>query len=263
MADLLVSQLGLVPYQEALELQQRLRTARTAGALDDTLLLLEHPPVITRGRRSDDSELGLGEAFLRERGVDVVTTDRGGKATYHGPGMLVGYVIAGAPDIQRFLRQIERAIIAALAQQGVVAHQRPSTPEENLTGVWVGDAARGEHRKIASLGLHVSRGVTMHGFAIGADNDLEPWSWFTPCGLPTAQMTSVSAETGRSPTLPCLRKRIGTELARELGLRQRFISRARIESRAATLAAVAGGAEPTVADGTATERLVATPAALR
>ena len=230
MADLLVSQLGLVPYAEALELQTRVRAARIGGALDDTLLLLEHPPVVTRGRRTADGELGLGEEFLRSRGVDVITTDRGGYATYHGPGMLVGYVICAAPDIQVFLRQLERAIIAALALEGVPAHQRASTPEENLTGVWAGDESAGEHRKIASIGLHVSHGITMHGFAIGADNDLEPWSWFTPCGLPSAQMTSLGEETGRSSTLPCLRKRVPVELARELGLRQRLISRGRLEA---------------------------------
>jgi lipoyl(octanoyl) transferase len=233
MADLLVSQLGLLPYNEALELQTEVRAARIDERIDDTLLLLEHTPVVTRGRRTKDNELGLGEEFLRSRGVDVITTDRGGYATYHGPGMLVGYVIAGAPDIQKFLRQIERAIIAALAEEGVPAHQRPSTPEENLTGVWVGDESRGEHRKIASLGLHVSHGITMHGFAIGADNDLEPWSWFTPCGLPSAQMTSVGAETGRDVTLPCLRKRVAAQLAHELGLRQRLISRERLEARIA------------------------------
>ncbi len=237
MADLLVCNLGLVPYEEALELQHRLREARIEGAIGDVLLLLEHPPVVTRGRRSDPSELGLGEAFLRAQGVDVITTQRGGLATYHGPGMLVGYPIVGITDVHEYLRTLERAIVAALKEEGLDACQRASTPEENLTGVWVGAPSR----KIASLGVHVSRGVTAHGFAIGADNDLTPWSWFTPCGLPTAQMTSVGAETGRTGTLPCLRKRAANHVARELGLRQRLVSRSRLEAMAGAGAATPSG----------------------
>ncbi len=243
-------QLGLVPYDEALTLQLALREARIDGRIGDVLLLLEHPPVVTRGRRSADAELLLGEDFLRAQGFDVVTTQRGGLATYHGPGMLVGYPIVAAPDVVEYLRLLERALVAALAEEGVAAHQRESTPEQNLTGVWVGGPGElagaapplradgtplpfaGVHRKIASLGVHMSRGVSTHGFAIGADNDLAPWDWFTACGLPEVRMTSVGQETGRSSTLPCLRKRVAVAVARELGLRQRLISRARLEAQA-------------------------------
>ncbi len=251
MAELLVSHLGLVPYEEALELQLALRDARIEGRIGDVLLLLEHPPVVTRGRRSTASELLLGEDFLRSQGFDVVTTQRGGLATYHGPGMLVGYPIVQTPDVVEYLRTLERALIAALAEEGVSAHQRPSTPDQNLTGVWVGgpgETARsgaaprradgapvphaGAHRKIASLGVHISRGVSTHGFAVGADNDLTPWDWFTACGLPEVRMTSVGQETGRAETLPCLRKRVAVAVARELGLRQRLISRSRLEAQA-------------------------------
>ncbi len=186
MSELRVCQMGLVPYADALALQERLREDRLAERIGDTLLLLEHPPVITRGRRSREDELVLGEAFLREHGFDVVTTQRGGLATYHGPGMLVGYPIVRTDDVVAYLRSLEQAIVGALAEQGVSAHRRESTPEENLTGVWVGgpDELRGGaapqradgapvphagvHRKIASLGVHVSRGVAIHGFAIGA-----------------------------------------------------------------------------------------------
>jgi lipoyl(octanoyl) transferase len=253
----LVCHLGLVPYQEALELQLALRQARIAGEIDDVLLLLEHPPVVTRGRRSPDSDLGLGEAFLRKQGVDVITTQRGGYMTYHGPGMLVGYPIVAAPDVHEYLRALERALVGVFAEEGVDAHQRESTPEENLTGVWVGGPQElsapggpplridgspvpwaGTHRKIASLGVHISRGIAMHGFAFGADNDLTPWDWFTPCGLPSVRMTSIGAETGRSGTLPCARKRAATHVARELGLRQRLIG-------PATLAKLAGLAPAT------------------
>jgi len=133
--------------------------------------------------------------------------------------MLVGYPIVATSDVVGYLRTLEEAIIAALTEQGVAAYRRESTPEENLTGVWVG--GDGEHRKIASLGVHVSRGVAIHGFAIGADNDLAPWDWFTPCGLPTARMTSIAAETGRSGTLSALRAAIGAHVARALGLTAR------------------------------------------
>ena len=248
MSDLLVCHLGLVPYREALELQHALREARIAGRTGDVLLLLDHPPVVTRGRRSHDDELVLGEDFLREQGVDLVTTQRGGLATYHGPGMLTGYGIIAVDDVVSYLRTLERALVAALAEEGVSAHQRPSTPEQNLTGVWVGGPDElaggatplradgtpvpwaGHHRKIASLGVHVSRGVAAHGFAVGADNDLTPWDWFTPCGLPSVRMTSVGAETGRTDTLPCLRKRGAAHVALELGMRQRLIGRAQLDA---------------------------------
>lgn len=252
-SDLLVCQLGSVPYAEALALQEALREAHLAGRIGDVLLLLEHPPVVTRGRRSRDDELLLGEAFLREQGVDVVTTQRGGLATYHGPGMLVGYPIVRVPDVVAYLRALEDAIVAALAEQGVSAHRRESTEAENLTGVWVGGPEElaapprrvdgspvpfaGVHRKIASLGVHVSRGVAIHGFAIGADNDLTPWDWFTPCGLPTARMTSVAAETGRAGTLEPLRESVGAHVARALGLTDRPAEAAEIAAAARPSAA--------------------------
>lgn len=248
-SELLVCQLGSVPYAEALALQEALREAHLAGRIGDVLLLLEHPPVVTRGRRSRDDELLLGEAFLREHGVDVVTTQRGGLATYHGPGMLVGYPIVQVADVVAYLRALEDAIVAALAEQGVAAHRRESTDAENLTGVWVGGPHEragapvradgtpvphaGVHRKIASLGVHVSRGVAIHGFAIGADNDLTPWDWFTPCGLPTARMTSIAAETGRTGTLEPLRQTIGEHVARALGLAARTTDAAVIHAAAA------------------------------
>lgn len=256
MDELLVCQLGQVPYDEALTLQLALREARTRDRIGDVLLLLEHPAVITRGRRSGDADLRLSEAELRGRGVDVVTTQRGGLATYHGPGMLVGYpIVGGISDVVGYLRTLELAIIDALGEEGVSAYQRPSTPELNLTGVWVGAPGAvvtppssddpialgvpvAGHRKIASLGVHLSHGVSIHGFAIGADNDLEPWQWLTACGLPSVTMTSLGAETGRERTLPCLRKRVAVAVARRLNLRQRLISRERLEQRAGITSAV-------------------------
>jgi len=189
MADLLVCDLGTVPYRDALALQERVRAARQAGDLADVLLLLEHPPVYTRGRRSAPGELPMGEAWYAAQGVEVVDTDRGGRVTYHGPGQLVGYPIMAVGDVVAHLRTMEGAIVAALADQGVSAHARPDEGPD-FTGVWVGE------RKIASLGVHVSRGVSTHGFAVNVCNDLQPFEWIVPCGLEGVRMTSVARERG-------------------------------------------------------------------
>lgn len=184
-----VARLGLIPYSDAFELQQRLQARRRAEAIPDTMLLLEHPPVYTRGRRSSEQELTLGEAFYRERGIEVVATDRGGRVTYHGPGQLVGYPIMRVTDVISHLRTMERAIISALAEEGVLARSRCEEGPD-WTGVWVAE------RKIASLGVHVSRGVSTHGFAVNIINDLDPFTWIVPCGLAGVRMTSIAAELG-------------------------------------------------------------------
>lgn len=189
--DLWVCHLGTIPYREALELQLRTRERRLAEELPDTLLLLEHPPVYTRGRRSRPEELALGEDRYRALGIDVVDTDRGGRVTYHGPGQLVGYPIMRVHDIGAHLRTMESAIIAALADHGIAGRSRCAEGPD-YTGVWVGD--RGGARKIASIGVHVSRGISTHGFAINVTNDLAPFSWIVACGLPDVQMTSASNE---------------------------------------------------------------------
>jgi lipoyl(octanoyl) transferase len=170
------------------EVQARLQT----NELPDTLLLLEHPPVYTRGRRAGEDELALGEAFYRSHGIEIVPTDRGGKVTYHGPGQLVGYPIMRVSDIGAHLRTIEAAIVAALAGVEIEARSRC---EEGIdyTGVWV------EDRKIASIGVHVSRGVSTHGFAVNVTNDLTPFTWIVPCGLADVTMTSVERELGHEP----------------------------------------------------------------
>jgi lipoyl(octanoyl) transferase len=197
--DLWVCELGVVAYREALALQERVRAARQADAIPDTLLLLEHPPVYTRGRRSLAGELPLGEDWYREQGIDIVDVDRGGKLTYHGPGQLVGYPIMRIVDVIAYLRAIERAIVAALAGAGIEARARPDEGSD-YTGVWVGE------RKIASIGVHVARGVTTHGFALNVDNDLEPFQWVVACGLQGVAMTSVVAELGDgAPGLATLR----------------------------------------------------------
>src|SRR3954471_5807360 len=216
--------LGVVEYREAHAMQERLRSARQAGAIPDTLLLLEHPPVYTRGRRSEAGELGMGEDWYRTQGIDVVDVDRGGKVTYHGPGQLVGYPIVAIDDVMEHVALLERAIATALADEGIAARGR-SVEGIAWTGVWTGE------RKIASMGLHVSQGVTKRGFAVNVDNSLEPFGWIVPCGLPEVRMTSVAAEaTGPGPHLPCFRKRMAWRFAEAHGSRQRLVSRGRLEA---------------------------------
>ncbi len=227
MRELWVCHLGVVEYGEALALQERIRAARQAELVPDVLLTLEHWPVYTRGRRSVPGELPMGEDWYRMQGIDVVATDRGGKVTYHGPGQLVGYPIVRADDVVAYVRLLERVLVAALLDEGVVARARPQDGPE-YTGVWVGE------RKIASIGVHVARGVTTHGFAINIENDLQPFSWVVPCGLEGVQMTSLLRETGRSAgQLKCFRRRAAFELARALGCRQRLVSLARLDGACA------------------------------
>jgi lipoyl(octanoyl) transferase len=224
--EIWVCHLGVVEYGEALALQERVRAARQEEELPDVLLTLEHPPVYTRGRRSRGDELPMGEDWYRAQGIDVVETDRGGLVTYHGPGQLVGYPIVRVDDVVGYVRSLEDALVRALVDEGVV--QARSRPREGhrFTGVWV------EDRKIASIGVHLSHGVTTHGFAVNVENDLQPFSWIVPCGLDGVRMTSLLAETGRTPrVMRCFRRRAAFEVARGLGRRQRLVSLARLETR--------------------------------
>ena len=208
-----VRQLGVVEYREALALQERLRGELQRGEGEEVLLLLEHPPVYTLGRRSEPGDLAMGRDWYLSQGIDVVETDRGGKLTYHGPGQLVGYPIMRVTDVIAYVRALERAMIAALATEGIDARCREG---KDFTGVWV------EDRKIASIGVHVQRGVTTHGFAVNVDNDLQPFEWVVPCGLPEVRMTSVCKETGRGGHLDGFRVAMAEAFQREeVGLRAR------------------------------------------
>jgi lipoate-protein ligase B len=212
MADLWTCNLGTVEYREAVAIQERLRTRVQAGELPDLLLLLEHPPVYTLGRRSEPGELPVAGD------IDVVETERGGKLTYHGPGQLVGYPIMHVPNVREFVGTMERALVAAVAETGVPAAIREG---REFTGVWVGD------RKLASIGIHVSRRVSMHGFAVNVDNDLGPFNAVVACGLPDVRMTSLREE-GVAEGVACFRKRAAFAFAREFGLRQRIITPRRL-----------------------------------
>jgi len=215
--ELWVASLGQVPYEEAVALQEDIRAARHAGEVPDVLLLLEHPPVYTRGRRSRASDLPMGEDWYRLQGIEVCDSDRGGGATYHGPGQLVGYPIMRVRDVPLYVHTVEAAVIAALGDEGIDAQVR-----DGLTGVWTGDA------KIGSIGVHVSRGVTTHGFAVNVENDLQPFEWIVPCGIEGVRMSSVLEETGRPGGMPGFRERVAVRFAQAFGRSTRTVSAARL-----------------------------------
>jgi len=219
MDELWTCHLGRVEYRDAVALQERLRARVQAGELPDLLLLLEHPAVYTLGRRSEPGDLPVSEAFLRDRGIDVVETERGGKLTFHGPGQLVGYPIMHVPNVREFVGTMQTALVEALREAGVDAGTREG---REYTGVWAGE------RKIASIGIHVSRRVSMHGFAVNVDNDLAPFEWVVACGLPGVRMTSMAAE-GAADDMDCFRKRAGHAFARAFGRRQRIVTPHRLE----------------------------------
>jgi lipoyl(octanoyl) transferase len=186
--------LGLVPYGEAFGLQRSLAGAVSQGAVPETVIFLEHPPVVTVGRRTDaDVELHIPE----ETDVEIAETDRGGKSTFHGPGQLVCYPILDlrkhGKDVKRYVRDLEEALIRTLA-----AFELEGVRYEGLTGVWCPPGGGHGPRKIASIGVHVSRWVTTHGYALNVDLDPAPFTeWITACGLEDAQFTTMARELGR------------------------------------------------------------------
>ena len=220
-AELWVAQLGRVPYADGMALQERIRARRQAGEIPDALLLLEHWPVYTKGRRTEPADLPMGEDWYRLQGIEVCESDRGGRVTYHGPGQLVAYPIVAVDRVADYVHALEGAIVAALADEGVAAQPRDAP----FTGVWAG------HSKIASIGVRVSGGVSTHGLAVNVDNDLQPFEWIVPCGIDHIRVTSVSKETGGGRSLPCFRKRMGWRFAEAFGMRQRLVSEQRLFQR--------------------------------
>jgi lipoyl(octanoyl) transferase len=218
---------GLVPYEEAFALQKLIEHARRDSALPDVLVLLEHPPTYTRGRRSGPGELPMGVEWYLAQGIEVVDSDRGGRVTYHGPGQLVGYPIVSLrpyrDDVHDYVRRMERVIVASLAAFGV-----PAGLVDGLTGVWTPAG-----RKIASIGVHVSRGITTHGFAINVNNDLQPFEWIVPCGMQHCRMSSIARETGRPQSLGIFMDVVEREFARVYGRSAAAVDRAMIEARLA------------------------------
>ena len=202
--------LGTVPYTEAWELQRSLAGAVSQGAIPDTILLLEHPPVVTLGRRTAEGELHVPD----DAAVEVVQTDRGGKSTFHGPGQLVAYPILDlrrhGKDVKRYVRDLEEALIRTLAAVGLDAERT-----DGLTGVWLTRPPR----KIASIGVHISRWITTHGYALNVDLDPAPFTeWITACGLEDAMFTTIARELDRPVTVDDVRPHAAAALAEVFGL---------------------------------------------
>ena len=220
------ARLGQVPYEEARSLQQRLEQARRLGEVPDLLLLLEHPPVYTKGSRAKPAELGMGEDWYRMQGIEVSEADRGGSVTYHGPGQLVGYPIVSLNDrrigVAAYVGRLERLMIDSLAAFGIEARLI-----DGLTGVWAGD------RKIGSIGVHVSRGITTHGFAINVNNDLQPFEWIVPCGIEDCRMTSICRELGAEQPMDRVMDVVSERFGEVYGRRLVAVPPERLESVAA------------------------------
>jgi lipoyl(octanoyl) transferase len=200
-----VVHLGLVPYLQAWELQREVASAVEAGERPDTILFLEHPPTVTTGRRTEASELHVPA----DADVEVVETDRGGKSTFHGPGQLVCYPILDlkrhGQDVKRYCRDLEEALLGTLARLGVAGERI-----DGLTGVWLTRPPR----KIASIGIHISRWVTTHGYALNVDLDPAPFTqWITACGLEDAAFTTIAHELVRPVTVEEVRPHAAAALA--------------------------------------------------
>lgn len=213
-----VIELGAISYGEAFALQKELCEERRAGAIPDTLLLLEHPPTITLGRNADRSHVLASAAELAERGIEVVETDRGGDVTYHGPGQLVGYPILNLnapphrPDLHRYFRQMEEALIRALQGFGIAGERF-----DGHTGVWVAREG-GSPEKIAAMGVRVSRWITRHGFALNVCPDLSHFDAIVPCGIHDYGVTSMARVLGRGVSVASVTPRVAAAFATEFGL---------------------------------------------
>ena len=231
---LLVVHLGRVAYAEALELQQAVSTARISGAVpDDVLMLVEHPPVVTLGRSTKGDNLHISEMLLAARGVERFEIARGGDATFHGPGQLVGYPIIDlkqhTQDLHWYLRRIEEALIVALGAFGLRAGR-----VEKYTGVWIDD------RKIASIGVHAREWVTRHGFALNVTTDLSYFDLFVPCGIADVVMTSTQQELGSAaPSFEAIQDAVTAAFGAVFTLAPEAMSRAELEALLPVLSPVA------------------------
>jgi len=205
-----VVHLGPTPYREAWELQRAIAGEVARGESLDTVILLEHPPVVTLGRRTDESELHIPSGSA----VEIVETDRGGRSTYHGPGQLVCYPIFDltrhGQDVKKYCRDLEEALIRTLA-----AFELEATRNEGLTGIWLEQPPR----KIASIGVHISKWVTTHGYALNVDLDTAPFTeWITACGIEDALFTTMARELGRPVAVDDVRPAAVTALGEVFNL---------------------------------------------
>ncbi len=201
MNTLTVYRLGRVEYEDGLTLMERFADARRQELIGDSLLLLEHPPVLTLGRGAKRENIIASDERLSSEGVEIFETNRGGDVTYHGPGQVVGYPIFLLPkarqDVRRYVRDVERCIIQTLAGYGLQAGTIPKWP-----GVWLGEESSPDARKIAAIGVHISRWLTTHGFALNVNTHLPHFQLIVPCGIREAGVTSMQRELGRSISVP-------------------------------------------------------------
>ena len=257
-----ITRCGLVPYGEAFEAQRALADARREGLIPDTVLLLEHPPVYTKGRRHDPAELPMGEEWYAMQGIEVCQSDRGGRVTYHAPGQLVGYPIVDLAgyddDVHAFVRRLERVMLGALGSFGIECQVI-----EGLTGVWTigrppvaegttgpqGTAVRAapyegdaDARKIGAIGVHVSKGITTHGFAVNVANDLQPFEWIVPCGIEAARSTSVTRELGDEQDLARFADSVANAYAGSFGAEPVAVAPGELAERVPAAAALGGAA---------------------
>ena len=214
MNPLLITDLGLISYTDAYALQQRLAAARKTGALEDVLLLCEHPHVITLGRNAKRENLLVSEHLLRQKGVELHATNRGGDVTYHGPGQIVGYPILNLGVIKRdvswYVRTLEEAMIRTTADFGLTAFRVPGK-----TGIWVKPIAKpgAAEVKLAAIGVHISRWVTSHGFAYNVSTDLRFFDLIIPCGIAGRKATSLEKLLSRNVTLDEVKPRLSYHFA--------------------------------------------------
>jgi lipoyl(octanoyl) transferase len=221
-----VVNLGLVDYADALALQESIWKMRSRNEIDDTLLLLEHPPVITVGRRGNPAHILFSRSRLEAMGVRIHEVNRGGDVTYHGPGQIVGYPILDlngyGKDIKAFVGWLEDVFIRLLEGEYAIQARRD---EKTYTGVWVGD------QKITAIGIAVKQWVTMHGFAFNVNTCLEHFRWIVPCGIADKGVTSLEQLTGKTQDLPTLYRKLTDYFAAVFGWETMKLTRAELESR--------------------------------
>ncbi|MGB9434167.1 MAG: lipoyl(octanoyl) transferase LipB [Candidatus Acidiferrum sp.] len=227
MPDLLITDLGLISYADAYVLQQRLVAARKVNAIDDVLLLCEHPHVITLGRNANRANLLASEHVLRQKNVELHSTNRGGDITYHGPGQIVGYPILNLDKIKRdvgwYVRTLEEGMIRTSSDFGVSAYRVPGK-----TGIWVREGTTEE--KLAAIGVHISRWVTSHGFAYNVSTDLRYFDLIVPCGIVDRKATSLEKLLERTVSLAEAKPHLSRHLAELLSLEPRLTSLDHLQS---------------------------------
>lgn len=210
MNPLTIFRLGRVEYEDGLKLMHLFGEARLQGRIGDALLLLEHPPVLTLGRAAKRENITATDAHLAEQGVEVFDTNRGGDVTYHGPGQVVGYPILLLPperrDVRRYVRDVEQGLIQALAGFGLTAGPIPKWP-----GVWLGQEGSPDARKIGAIGVHLSRWLTTHGFALNVNTNLAHFQLIVPCGIREAGVTSMQRELGHAVSVPEVEEALARE----------------------------------------------------